>query len=1228
MNEPAREPRPRLATHILVVYLLLSLGPIVLIVNAYFNESGQLLRQETIHRLDAIADHTARHIESYARQRMRETTLIAHVPIVKQAARDIIRVYEEEGIDSAGYRRMVEKYRPLLSPFLASIESFDVHLVSPEGTLVFLLAQDNELGIDLTGPNFRHTGMGEVFQRAKNLLSTSISPLTKYTDEEPFLFSIGVPILEQGRFLGALILEERADELFETATDYRGLGKSGEMVFGIRDGDDALIVTPLRWKEGAPLDHRFSLTANIGIPLKKALFGDHDHGIGQDYRGQPVLAAWRYLPTMRMGLVIKMDLAEAQAGIHHLAEKGLVLALASAGVIVLITILITRGITTPLAAVARAAREMATGGSGRHVPETGSLETADLARAFNDMSRQISQARGNLERNLTEKTRLLEKLRENEHRFQTLAQNAPVGIFRTDARGNRTFTNHKWRRLTGLTGEDSLRDDWMKHIHPEHRLRVRNNWNRALSDQIPFTDEFSFEHPDGSQVWVMAQVSPEQSRRNVIRSHIGTLTDITEAKRVEALTREVLEAESANKAKSAFLATMSHEIRTPLNGVIGMTELLLETPLNDAQHHYARTIHLSGQSLLALINDILDFSKIEAGHLELERIDLDLRAVVEEVMESMALAAHEKQLELTLRFHPPDMTTHMIGDPGRLRQILINLLGNAIKFTATGSIATEIRLLEKLENGNDRIRFEVRDTGIGISPADQKKLFRPFTQADASTTRQFGGTGLGLSIFERLVTLMKGELGLESSLGKGSLFWFELPFMPGGPTGNVDDRPLAASLEHRRILIVDDHPPNRHILKEQVHLFDAYPELVENGPQALTQLDDALKGKRPLPDAILLDFMMPGMNGLQVAHNLSLDETLKRIPILILSSAGNLPEIQKQGSDNIVQVLPKPTRLSLLLHALLRAISRPDADEKTPLAGTAAPPTAATPPQRSRAPIGTARDPAMETSAKPFPGLHILVAEDNAINRDVIQAMLTGLGCRVNLVNNGHKAVQAVLQGGVDLVLMDCNMPVLDGFDATTQIRRAEKRSAADKRLPIIAVTADALTEDRQRCLAAGMDDHLAKPIRRNRLIRAIRRWTGDRFADPPPDTPEDPATGTAGSPPSLEILNPKTLQQLRQEMGGDIGFVFERFLKGLPKRLTALRTAVAEKDFAALKSAAHQLKGTAMTIGADRLGQQALALETLGRQGEVPEGEKALEPLESAIRETEPAIQKMLETC
>ncbi len=648
------------------------------------------------------------------------------------------------------------------------------------------------------------------------------------------------------------------------------------------------------------------------------------------------------------------------------------------------------------------------------------------------------------------------------------------------------------------------------------------------------------------------------------------------------------DAQAANRAKSQFLANMSHEIRTPMNGVLGMTELLMATHLTDRQRRMAETVQRSGTALLGIINDILDFSKIEAGKLELERIEFGLRQTIEEAVELFAEPAGKKGVELTC-FLPNEIPDAVIGDPVRLRQVLLNLLGNSMKFTERGEVSVRVHCLSQ-EADRVTLKYEVRDTGIGIPEEAQKRLFTAFTQADGSTTRRFGGTGLGLAIVRQLVHLMGGEVGIESVPGQGSTFWFTTQ-LGYNPKQCSKEAALSQSLAGTRVLIVDDNATNRFILEAQLQAWEAETISATSAAMALDLLKQAVTEGTPV-DLAILDIHMPDMDGIELSRVMKANPALRTIPLLALSSVEPDSSSGQAASSNFFAWLRKPARQSMLRDCLLR--QRYASTEAAPITACATP-------------------------APTVSNQRVLLAEDNPVNREVALGMLEFLGCHVDLAENGQHAVEAVSTQRYDLVFMDCQMPVLDGFAATAAIRRHEASVGTGHHIPIIALTANAMEGDRDKCLEAGMDDYLSKPFSQEGLRAALQRWivTKPLEHQPAPQVLLEKKI-THHTPLGIPVIDESIWNNLlameRSGRPGALQTILSLYLSDSSRLILEIRKAIHTGDVTRLNAGAHQLKSASAQVGALAAAHHSGEIERLAREEQLDVATNLLEPLEQSV--------------
>jgi PAS domain S-box-containing protein len=812
---------------------------------------------------------------------------------------------------------------------------------------------------------------------------------------------------------------------------------------------------------------------------------------------------------------------------------------------------------------------------------------AELLAMVASMGGQIGQ--------FIQRKRAEEERQHVETRYRTLVEQMPAVTY-VKPPGHQPFS-YVSPQIEGLLGfsvgewqsDSGLR---LRILHPGDRKRVLLELDRTDQSGQPYSQEYRLLARDGRVVWVRDEALLVTGATGTPQSWQGVFVDITERKQAEEeLERARDAAEAATRTKDEFLANMSHEIRTPLNAVIGMTELLLDTPLTEEQREYLETVHTGGDALLAVINDILDFSKIGAGRMELEQVPFDIRATVEESLDLVAPKAAEKGLDLAYRIDervPPAL----VGDGVRVRQILVNMLSNSVKFTERGEVVVQVSSTPA-PDGRYQVHFVVRDTGIGIPTERMNRLFRSFSQVDASTTRRYGGTGLGLAISKRLAEMMGGTMWVESKEGFGSKFHFSIVAEAAARAAvpsQVGDRP---SLAGQKVLIVDDNASNRVILALQVRSWGMVPHEAKSGEEAL----EWIRAGTDFGVAVL-DRQMPSMDGLTLAREIRKVREPSALPLILLTTLGQRDEGME--TIGIAARLTKPVKSSQLYDALIGIFA---AEQREGLEDPRVPP--------EPEPVV---DPAMG-SRHP---LRILLAEDNEVNQKVALRILERLGYRASVAGNGRDAMEALERERFDAVFMDVHMPEMDGIEATARIRKWPP----ERQPRIIAMTANAVRGDRERLLQAGMDDYVSKPVRVEELVAALKRTSPGRTSGR--------KEGEANGRPAGIVVDPTALEGLRAALGDDHQTFLEiisAYLEDTPKLLAALGDTLARGDAEGFTRAAHTLKSSSATLGAIGLASLAARLETAGRGGAMSDAAPGVAEAEARYGQVRATLERLAST-
>ena len=855
--------------------------------------------------------------------------------------------------------------------------------------------------------------------------------------------------------------------------------------------------------------------------------------------------------------------------------------------------LIFRGNLGTLRSLAESANRFSQGDRSVRITPEGAPEVRLAAEAFNNMANNTESLLASLGTSES-KNRLL----------ATIVEQSSEAIWTKDLSGIITSWNAGATAMLGYSQARAI--GRQLQIDQPDAARDAVHMSRLAGGER-FAYDTKAQTESGTQIDLQVAVAPLVNEANECVGTIAVARDITQNKRAEEALRQArAAAEAANHAKSSFLARMSHEIRTPMNGVLGMTELLLETGLSSVQRKYAETVQSSGKNLLAIINDVLDFSKIEAGKLELEAVDLDLRQSLEDIVDLLAERAHAKGLELACRI-PADLDTYVIGDPLRLGQILTNLAGNAIKFTQKGAVVISVAQLDKTDT-TITVRFEVTDTGQGISLEAQARIFDEFSQADGSTTRKHGGSGLGLAISRQLVEMMGGILQVKSTLGLGATFFFSCQF-ERQQRSSLDARNamLTGSLTGLRTLILEASSVGRGILHSQVCNWGMQVRVAETPEHGLGLLKAAAAAKQPF-DLAVIDLGFSGSDTLELARSIKGNAAIADVRLVMLTPVGNHTIVKAARTAGINACLVKPVRQSDLYENLVNVMvgEKPHAID-----------VALSVVDIATAPLAGSRG-------------KILLVEDNLVNQAVALGMLQKLqGYDVVVANNGNEALDDFKQSAFDVILMDCHMPELDGFEATMEIRKIEQTSSR-RRIPIIALTANAMAQDRQDCLNAGMDDHLAKPLSRLQMQEMLDRWMPATLSKQLAAS-GDGLTNGAATIDVVDVIDRQVLSQLRELQNADDPDLLQRVIKlylmESPKIIARMTQAVQQGSLIETERMAHSLKSSSANVGATVLAHLSGDIYSAVRVADMRVARDLITALELEFARVQAALKAELET-
>ncbi len=1086
----------------------------------------------------------------------------------------------------------------------------DIYLITRNGTILYSAVDNDKPGLALFSGEAAQSRLAASVRYSLDTGNAGFSDLEFSAPTDPLPTGYLTAPLKSAtdEEAGIIAIQVQLNRIFQAATG----GKDQQAKVHYLVGSDNLLRTPLTPGRTDEILKRRRKIDQLPGDIDSSAHRHPELGAETGLvtytgsEGQPVFRMQHAVPAVnkKWKLISEIDQAKALQGANNLAITTLIFVLVTAVIAMIAAVRQARRIVQPITKLTRITRELATGISHHHFDVESDNEIGELADSFNEMLAVRRHKDAMLARSDRESAEAFSKLTE-----QKTALDHHAIVTTTDLAGTIKSVNEKFCEISGYTAEELIGNNHRLVNSGHHTTEFWADMFASLSNGKAWHGEICNRAKNGHLYWVASTIVPIKDSDGTPQSYIAIRTDISAQKHLERTLVAAREAaEAASFAKSEFLANMSHEIRTPMNGIIGMTNLLLDTPLSDEQLQDGLVIQRSANSLLGIINDILDYSKMEAGKLDLEPVDLELGELLSDIASTLAFSAEEKGLELVCPATVIPIQWYR-ADPGRIRQILNNLIGNAIKFTEQGEVAVHFSK-RSLANNHVEIRFDVVDTGIGLSEDQQEKLFDRFIQADTSTTRKYGGTGLGLSISKQLVELMGGEIGVTSELGKGSRFWFTLQL----PTAEFSPAmPDPEDIKGLRVLVVDDNLTSRKLFDELLTVWNIDHYSVESGVQALERLNQAAAEKRPYQIA-LIDMKMPGMDGVQLARKIIEDGCLASTKLLLMSAQLHKGDVRNMSEMGFMGYFPKPINQSDIYNTLHH------------LAGM----DGAVPAKTSSLML-----PGRRVKKLPQFNARVLVVEDNPSNQKVAAGVLEKLGIAVDIVNNGELAVSALETDEYDLVLMDCQMPVMDGYEAA-RIIRSDRSNVLNHEVPVVAVTANAMREDQQRCIDAGMDGYLIKPIDPARLTEAFFQFLPESchpLATEMQTEGHQPSVESDGSQtvadleehPDLPVFDRGTMSRRMLDDEELVRSVAETFLEDMTDQLNQLKALVNAEDLSGITALAHRMKGASATVSGMMLSELARRLEVFGKAEDLSAIIRQLPLLEEGFADLKKAMQEQV---
>lgn len=1140
----------------------------MLVYKIFFNYAQQELEKDQFSILNAIADNKVNLIKFYFDEREKDLRELQDDGFIISNILKLRPVGSKQDQKSLTAHRLIDRK---LRTFTRITGFQDIMLLAPDGKILY--------GIDPA--HYRDEAEQNPYLHKKIVLKDRpgiyISPV--YNDKQEGhgreLFICG-SLHKAGKFIGTILFELNMRHFYKLIQGTNGLGRSGETVLAKPERDRALVLNPLRHDPQAALKRVIMFNQINGRPIQRAVQGYSGSGMALDYRQYPIICAWRYLPEQHWGMVVKIDQSEAFAPIAKFKKFTAGLIAFALFAIAVASVFISRKLIIPLESLRNGAQRITAGDLDFRVEHKSRDEIGQLAVSFNTMAESLAESSREMDEKVAARTIELEGLNREYRVLSSAVQQSPVAVIITDNNWNIEYVNPTFTKMTGYSVVEIKNKD-LGVAEKEDASLFDKEMRKTVMAGGTWQGELQNTSKNGRLFWVKKIVFPVINQDGIISHFITIKEEITDRKEtedrlndqlvelndmrramlnmLEDLENSNMQAQAASRAKTDFLANMSHEIRTPMNAIIGMTYLTMQTDLTLQQRDYLKKINISSQSLLEIINNILDLSKIEAGRMELEQTEFNINDLMDKIVIQSAENIAAKGVELLLDIDP-DIPAVLIGDPMRLGQVLNNLLANAAKFTNQGEIEVSAHILSL--NSQLVLELAVADTGIGISEEDLAGIFKKFTQADTSTTRRYGGSGLGLAICQQLVEMMGGTLSLESVYGEGSKFSFTLPLGYQADSIRQEAKYLPLNLRSLKVLVVDGHKKTRDRMRDSLTSLGLQVTSVPNCRAAYEIMQTAAHHKVPF-ELLVIDFKRVKDDKFKIAAKRQASTQLAQIPIVIIASLTDLVMAEELAAKTpMARVIPKPLTTLALIHTIATIFGYVDEE--------------------------TEKSAADNYQNIDLNGASVLLVEDSVFNQQVAGEVMKQIGIEVEIANNGREAVDAVKKKHFDLILMDIQMPVMDGLSAARAIRNL---GGDFSKLPIVAMSANAMVSDRKKSLTAGMNDHINKPFEPDELYACLGHWLeagGWR-------------TSENGGRAEREIVELPVLDIERgiKRVGNKRELYFSLlrdFVRDYSSFEAKSREAAAAEDYETLRRLTHTVKGIAGTIGAVKLQKKAAKLE------------------------------------